>query len=111
MFEPTVNSPAETISLALAWLRDLTIFGFVLLAGWKSRDLWQDVKDFTTTIRAHMKKMERFAYVVEHNHMKHMQQYLFQIAKDRNIITVLPEQTIEEITDPVEPPEDEDASR
>lgn len=109
MFDPiAVTSPAQAVSFVLTWLRDLSIFGVVLMFGWKSRDLWQDVKDFANAVRAHMKKMEGFALRVENNHMRHMERYLYQMAKDRNITSVVDPDLIAQVTEPVEPPEEDE---
>lgn len=105
MIDPTaVTSPEQAVSFALMWLRDLGIFGVVLTFGWKSRDVWQDVKEFTGAVRTHMKKMEGFAYRTETNHMRHMERYLYQMAKDRNITSLVDPDLIAEVTEPVEPP-------
>jgi hypothetical protein len=54
-----------------------------------------------------MLKMEVFTHRVETNHMKHIETYLYKIAKDRNLITILPPDSVE--ADDVPPPEDLDA--
>jgi hypothetical protein len=108
MFDPNVaSSPVLDISYVVSVLRDLGIFVTVLIVGWNARSWFQDVKDFTTSISRHMTKMEGFAYRMEHNHAKHIQEYLYQIAKDRNIITVMDPEIIADVTDPVDPPENE----
>jgi len=108
MFDPNaVSSPALDITYVVSVLRDLGIFGTVLFVGWNARGVFQDMKDFTSTIRKHMTKMEGFAYRVETNHMKHMERYLYQMAKDRNITSLMDPDLVAEITEPVAPPEED----
>jgi hypothetical protein len=99
--------PELTVSTFLGWVRDATIIFGVVAIGWKSRGIVEDVKGFATLVRTHMLKMEVFTHRVETNHMKHIETYLYKIAKDRNLITILPPDSVE--ADDVPPPEDLDA--
>jgi hypothetical protein len=113
MFDPIATStPAQDISYVISWIRDLGIFGIVLTIGWNARAWFQEAKDFTVTIRQHMVKMEHFAFVMENNHAKHIQQYLYLIAKDRNVTSLVDPNLVS--YDPMPPPEEggeENASR
>lgn len=108
MFYQT-NNPEQVISYVISWARDLAIFGGTIVFGWKARDIFQDMKDFVNEIRQHMKRMDAFALRLETNHLKHMEEYLYVLAKDRNLITVVKSNEVQ--VNDVDPPEsvDQDA--
>jgi hypothetical protein len=100
------SSPELTVSAVFSWLRDAAIIYGILKIVWNSRGIYQGFKDFKTAILSHMKKMEGFAYRAETNHFKHMEEYLYLIAKDRNLITIMPPDAVG--ANDVEPPENQD---
>ena len=86
MFDPSaINTPAQEISYVISWVRDLGIFGFVLVVGWNARSIFQEVKDFTKDIRGHIKRMEKFAFRMETNHIRHIELYLRAIARNQGL--------------------------
>jgi hypothetical protein len=86
MIDPSaINTPAQEISYVIGWVRDLGIFGFVLVVGWNARSIFQEVKDFTKDIRGHMKRMEKFAFRMETNHIRHIELYLCALAKNQGL--------------------------
>lgn len=93
------------VTTILAWARELAIIGGILVFGWKARDAFQNIVDFQKCITDFMRDMRGFAHRVESNHIRHIEEYLFKIAKDRNIITVVPPDVVE--TDDVDPPQEE----
>src|ERR1700690_1750979 len=100
--------PEMTVSTLLSWARDGVIILSIVTFGWKVRGVFQDAKDFISAIRKHMLKMEHFAYRLEMNHLKHMELYLYKLAKDRNLITMVDPLFVE--SDDVPPPDNSDAS-
>lgn len=101
--------PTLAVTDALLWIRELGTIGLIILVGWNARAGFQFVKDFyksaqhfMSTVQVHMSTMEAFAKRVESNHMKHMEQYLYKIAKDRNITSLVAPVAVEE--DDLEPP-------
>lgn len=75
------TSAAQTISYVISWARDLGVFGVTIVIGWNARGIYQKIDDFTTDIRDHMKRMDAFAVRMETNHLKHMESYLYRLAK------------------------------
>jgi len=98
--------PSTAITDALVWIREIAVISGIAIFGWKARDSWQDVKDFSSAVRSHMLKMEGFAQRVESNHMRHMERYLYVIAKDRNK-TAIVEPELVAFNDVPPPVEDE----
>ena len=97
---------AQPVLAILEWIRELAIIGSIIIFGWKARDAFQSVKDFTSGINAHMTRMDAFAVRVESNHLRHIEQYLYHLAKNRNR-TVAPESKfmVSEAVE-LEPPDD-----
>jgi hypothetical protein len=99
---------AEPVSAVLQWLRELAVIGAIIVFGWHARSAFQYVKDFTTEIREHIKRMDAFVIRVESNHLRHIEDYLYRLAKDRNITAVVDPGYIamnHETTDKLEPPD------
>jgi hypothetical protein len=104
-----LNDPQFTFEPVLAvlqWIRELAVIGVIIVFGWRARGVFEYGKNFSDDIRKHMKRMDSFAVRVEANHLRHIEQYLYHLAKNRNI-TVDPESqiTVSEATE-LEPPED-----
>jgi hypothetical protein len=95
-------SPELTVTAVFSWLRDAAIVYGVFKAVWNTRGWYQAAKDFKQCILEHMSTMEGFAHRAEVNHFRHMEEYLYKIAKDRNLIAVLPRERVD--ADDVEPP-------
>lgn len=109
--------PTTAVSVALVWIRELGTIGLIAIVGWNARagfqfikDAYTDWKDFTSAVRTHMHKMEIFAYNVESNHMRHMEDDLAAIAGRRPKIFDRTDPNLEPIVE-VAPPESDDACR
>ena len=98
--------PGTEVSVVLSWIRETAIIGGILVFGWRARGVFQTVKDFATSIQKHMQIMEAFALRMEMNHLRHIERYLFKLAKDRNLIAVVDPNLV--AFDDVQPPEDVD---
>ena len=81
--------PELTVSAILSWLRDAGILVAIAVFGWKARGAFQEVSDFANLIRNHMVRMEAFVVDVKSNHLFHIEQYLYDIAKDRNQVSLI----------------------
>jgi hypothetical protein len=80
MFSP----PEIEVTAVLQWIREISIIGGILIFGWKARDIFQNVKDFTDAIRKHMTTMEAFAVRMETNHLRHIETCVRLIAARNN---------------------------
>jgi hypothetical protein len=97
------SEPAVTA--ILSWLRDTGILVAIMVFGWKARGIFQAVEDFTDSIREHMMKMEAFAARMEANHLRHIEQYLYRIARDRNQVALVSPEAV--AAEDIQPPEDD----
>ena len=98
--------PGTEVSVVLSWIRETAIISGIVVFGWRARGVFQTVKDFATSIQKHMQIMEAFALRMEMNHLRHIERYLFKLAKDRNLIAVVDPNLV--AFDDVQPPEDVD---
>lgn len=74
------NNTAQTLTLVLGWLRELSIIGFILALAWHARGAYDDAKNFFERISTHMETMETFAKSVVENHLTHMEESLKKLA-------------------------------
>ena len=74
--------PAVGVTEVLSWLREVAVIGGIITFGWKARGMYQTVDDFAESITKHMQRMERFAVRMETNHLRHIESYLYHLAKD-----------------------------
>src|ERR1700678_1728105 len=79
--------PAVGVTEVLSWLREVAIIGGIVTFGWKARGMYQTVDEFACSITNHMKRMERFAVRMETNHLRHIESYLYHLAKESGLPT------------------------
>jgi hypothetical protein len=76
MFNPSQWTLGEISSA----VRDLGIFGSLVVATWKSRGMYESVKSFFVRCSQHMDVMEKGMSTLLDNHVKHMEADLAKIA-------------------------------
>lgn len=96
--------PGAEVSVILTWIREIAIISGIVVFGWHARGAFQTVKDFAASIQKHMEIMESFALRVETNHLRHIEKYLYKMAKDRNRVSLVDPDLV--AFEDVQPPED-----
>ena len=98
--------PGTAVTTALAWIRETSIICGIVVVGWHARGVYQTADDFVESVKTHMKTMEGFAFRMETNHLKHIEQYLYRLANEQRPTSEPDLVAAEEIQppDPVEPP-------
>ena len=100
--------PSNAVTTALAWIREASIICGIVVVGWHARGVYQTANDFVDSVKSHMKTMEGFALRMETNHIKHIEQYLYLLAKGKLVLSE-PDLVSAEDVRPPDPPDASDA--